>query len=282
MFTWVCPKCGREVPPAYDECPDCAGKAATEAVPGAVPPPHAAAPPQQSQPAAPAPGPRGARRPLWATGAQEPLPPAPPPSFVPPPPPPPPPAAAAPPVEPPPSRPPKPVTSPLFQPVPEPAQYTVPSPAGPPKWLLGVAAAVIIIIVGGGLYWFFGRPQTTSAVIENPAAAQPAAAGENPLQKYIEITGVRFTSIARGVGVKFVIVNHSDSDLPSLEGTATIFAKTDAGQQTEVGTVKFQTAMPAQGSQELTLPLDTKMKLVDMPDWQFTAVKVQITSPSAA
>src|SRR5579883_1907720 len=24
MFTWICPRCGREVPPSYDECPDCA------------------------------------------------------------------------------------------------------------------------------------------------------------------------------------------------------------------------------------------------------------------
>jgi hypothetical protein len=153
------------------------------------------------------------------------------------------------------------------------------APPGPPKWLLGVAAAVIVIIVGGGLYWFFGRSQSTSAVIETPVAAKPST-GENPLQKYIEITGVRFTPITKGVGVKFIIINHSDSDLPAVEGTATIFAKTDAGQQIEVGTVKFQTGMEAQGSKELTLPLDTKMKLMEMPDWQNTSVKVQITSPS--
>jgi hypothetical protein len=24
MFTWVCPKCGREIPPSYSECPTCA------------------------------------------------------------------------------------------------------------------------------------------------------------------------------------------------------------------------------------------------------------------
>ena len=39
MFTWICPQCGREVPPAYNECPDCTGKQA-----------GTTAPPQQTQP----------------------------------------------------------------------------------------------------------------------------------------------------------------------------------------------------------------------------------------
>jgi hypothetical protein len=43
MFTWICPQCGREVPPAYNECPDCTGKQA-----------GATAPPQQAQPQGPA------------------------------------------------------------------------------------------------------------------------------------------------------------------------------------------------------------------------------------
>src|SRR5690348_12290900 len=40
MFTWICPKCGREVPPAYNECPDC------DRV-GGQPPAAVAAPPVQ-------------------------------------------------------------------------------------------------------------------------------------------------------------------------------------------------------------------------------------------
>src|ERR1035441_5094568 len=35
MFTWICPQCGREVPPAYNECPDCSAKAAAGAPPPA-------------------------------------------------------------------------------------------------------------------------------------------------------------------------------------------------------------------------------------------------------
>ena len=43
MFTWICPQCGREVPPAYTECPDCARKTATA-------PKQPVAPPEQEPP----------------------------------------------------------------------------------------------------------------------------------------------------------------------------------------------------------------------------------------
>lgn len=59
MFTWICPKCGREVPPSYSECPNCA--ATTEPVktepevPSPAPPPVREAQPVKLPEAAPAP-----------------------------------------------------------------------------------------------------------------------------------------------------------------------------------------------------------------------------------
>jgi hypothetical protein len=52
MFTWICPQCGREVPPAYTECPDCAAKAAAAGAPPPIPPTQPQQPVYQAPPVA--------------------------------------------------------------------------------------------------------------------------------------------------------------------------------------------------------------------------------------
>ena len=67
MFTWICPKCGREVPPAYAECPNCAAAPAVQPAADAtahtdpVPSPAAVRPAFPLTPPPPAAGPAGAR-----------------------------------------------------------------------------------------------------------------------------------------------------------------------------------------------------------------------------
>src|SRR5689334_12200142 len=58
MFTWVCPQCGREVPPSYTECPDCKKVSTAPPPPDQPPaaPPSSAAPPHPQPP--PPPGPQ--------------------------------------------------------------------------------------------------------------------------------------------------------------------------------------------------------------------------------
>jgi hypothetical protein len=149
--------------------------------------------------------------------------------------------------------------------------------------LTGIAIAVIVVMAGGALYWFFGRPQPGATVADTPApAAAPAVAGENPVNKFVEVAGIRFSPVTKAIQISFVVINHADQDLVGLTGTATVLAKTNNGQEIPVGSVKFQTSLAAQASKELQLPFDTKKKMVDMPDWQIVSVKVEITSPTGS
>src|SRR5512146_1113520 len=50
MFTWICPQCGREVPPSYTECPDCTSKERQQAQQAQPPQPAGSAASPQAQP----------------------------------------------------------------------------------------------------------------------------------------------------------------------------------------------------------------------------------------
>src|SRR5664279_2017641 len=146
MFTWICPQCGREVPPAYNDCPDCAGK----------PAPVSAATDTAAAAGSPA------------------------------------------------------VAGSPAAPVAPPRQFPPPRGGGihMPTWLMAMLFALGFVAVGGGVFWFinYQRSQKPSAVVESPAA-KPGAK-QNPLQKFIEVTGVRFGGSSKGVTITFLLVNH--------------------------------------------------------------------------
>ncbi len=264
MFTWICPQCGKEVPPAYNDCPDCSNKAAPaggEPVAAPVAPP-AYAPPQQQ----PAP-----HQPYYQQPQQAYYPPQPQaqpgqPYYPPQP------QAAAP---------------PQHQP---PAGYYAPAPArgmNLPVWLMTILFAMAIAGVVFGLIWVFSTNRSSAgngpapiASVENPAAKPGAKT--NPLQKYIEISGVRFledpkkkTTLA-----KFIIVNHSSADISGLTGNVTIWARTQKSEEDAQGSFTFTTNLAPMESKEMSVPLNTKRKIYELGDWQNLTTDVQITAPA--
>ena len=261
MFTWICPQCGREVPPAYNDCPDCSKKAAAGAADPAaapagvqpVPPvPVAPPPPQQPyyQPAPPPPPPQ-----------QQ----APPAGYYPPPP---------------------------QQQVPPSGYYPMPAAPGPrhglnlPVWLLTILCTLAIGGVLGGILWLVssnrgsaGNGPAPIASVESPAAKPGAKT--NPIQKYIEISGVRFVLDAKKKTLaKFVIVNHSEADISGLAGNVTIWGRTQKSEEDAQGTFSFTTSLAPFESKELSVPLNTKRKIYELADWQNITTDIQITAPT--
>ena len=287
MFTWVCPQCGREVPPHYDECPDCKGKTAAPpagqsqptAPPGYPPPagpdyPPPPGPPQQfpptyyqQPPQAPQPG-----QPYYQPQQ------APPPGpqyYAPPP------QQQAPP-------PPQ-----YYQPPPQPPQYYPKQPQGNlfarmPAWLLTILFALGIGGIIFGLYSVLqsGKPTTAAgngpaptAAVESPAA-KPGAK-PNPLQKQIEISGVRFSQDAKKKTlVTFMVTNHSTAEITGLAGNVTIWGRTQKSEEDAQGTFTFTTDLAPFQSKEMSAPLNSKLKIYELPDWQNITTDIQITSPA--
>jgi len=282
MFTWVCPQCGREVPPSYTECPDCTAKAQAAAAP---PQPEAvpSAPPQAGQPAYPPPPPPA--QPQYQP------PPAPPPpqyaQYAPPPP------QAPPPYHQPqgPYAPPPPPpygSAPWQQPQVGSYYAAPPQQRRPlPTWLLTVLVALATVGVIAAALWTVGyfknRPETKPSIAVESPAAKPGAA-VNPYQKFIEISGVRFSEDPRNknkILVTFMVTNHSEADISGLAANVTIWGATRKSEEDAEGTFSFTTDIHPFQSKEVTAPLDTKLKIYEMPDWQNVTTDLQVTAPAA-
>jgi hypothetical protein len=156
-----------------------------------------------------------------------------------------------------------------------------------PTWLLVPLFALAFLGLVFGVYWLVGGhgsgSSTPSTSVESPAAKPGAST--NPLQKFIEVAGVRFVEDPKNkdkVIVRFVLINHSDDDVANLAGNVTIWARTPKSEEDAQGTFSFATPIKADEVKELTVPFTTKAKVYALPDWQFLTADLQITAPGGS
>jgi len=156
-----------------------------------------------------------------------------------------------------------------------------------PVWLMTILVAVA---VGGVVFGIIallstnrgsaGNGPAPTAAVESPAAKPGAKT--NPLQKYIEVSGVRFVTDPKSQApmVKFLLINHSPADINGLAGNVTMWGRTQKSEEDAQGTFSFSTALGPYESKELSVPLNTKRKIYELADWQNLTTDVQITAPA--
>ena len=283
MFTWICPQCGREVPPAYTECPDCTKKAAEAGAgmppaqapgPVAPPPQQAAYPPPPPPPAPPAgayAAPQGPPPPQYYQQAPPQYQQQAPPQY-----------GQAPPQY---QQPPHYVQGP-----PPPGYYLPQEPHARrtltlPVWLMTILSAVgvagvvfaVVTLMSTNKGSAGSGPAPTSSV-ESPAAKPGSKT--SPVQKYIEISGVRFTTDPKKkTMIQFLLVNHSTAEINGLAGNVTVWGSTKKSEEDAQGSFSFTTNLGPMESKELTVPFTTKLKIYELADWQNITTDVQITAP---
>ncbi len=270
MFSWVCPRCGHDVPPSKTVCPFCEPVAAPP-IPEASQP-HLSQPPSQQPPSPYPPAPQywqPQAPPLQYQGPQ-------PPQYQ-----------QAWPQQPPPQQPQPPQQywqPPQPQYVPPPPPHVLkPAPwaaeeqhrAGKPQWLIALLAFAGVIVIFGAAYLIMGNRSSSTA---KEAAKQATA---NPMQKYIEVVGIRLLSDRKGQSVKFVVVSHSGVELTDLDASVNLWASTARSEEDTVGSFAFHLgSLGPNESKELTAPLKTDRKPSEMPeDWSGINAEVQITAP---
>ena len=151
-------------------------------------------------------------------------------------------------------------------------------------WASGTA--VVFLLLGAGIYYFMNRSDSsTPAAASQEKAADTSSASKrkvtNPLQKYVEVGGIRMMTQDKQPVVRFVVVNHSGAEIVDLGANVTLLASTSRSDEDSVGTFSFKVpSLSSNESKELTEPLKTKLKPYELPDWQNTTAEVQITSPA--
>ena len=117
-----------------------------------------------------------------------------------------------------------------------------------------------------------------TAEITGPATTT----SKHPLAKYIELAGFRLTEAKPGqLDVKFIAVNHSEAELPELG--LNIKMRTTASNPEDPPVAEFQAKVPALGPLEIrdvSAKLATKLRIYELPDWQFLRAEFDITSPA--
>jgi hypothetical protein len=267
MFTWICPQCGREVPPSYSECPNCAEnrQRAAQGLPpvGSEPvAPRQPPPPPYTPQGYPPAGPYQQQAP-YPPQQQQPPQPQPQPQYAPP-------------------------AQPQWQTAPVPPQpsYTLgeaPRRAALPTWLVTILVAGIAIGVIFGIVKLLGSKGSSGSAATTTAQQQSAAASDssNPYAKVLEITGVRIVEDAKKhANAQFLVVNHSPADLPDLELEVALTTTTAKAGDEPLAVMTVKTGpIPANGSKDVSAALNTKLRAYELPDWQFLRASFTMKAP---
>lgn len=121
---------------------------------------------------------------------------------------------------------------------------------------------------------------TKKTVPLEPTSAVPLK--KHPLAKYIELVGFRLSEGGGGkLTVKFAVVNHSDADIGDL-GLKVILT-TSSAKPDDPPITQFDVKIPSLGPEEIkdvTATATSKLRVYELPDWQFLKAEFEITSPA--
>jgi hypothetical protein len=165
----------------------------------------------------------------------------------------------------------------------------VPVPAAPPEqassrvavpgWLLSVMfGLVFIVILLAFIVWRQSRQAVTapapSQAAELAAAASVPTTQPNPELKDLELVGFRLTEDEKEKAfVQFSVVNHSGADLGEVALKGDLKAITPRDKRT-VGSFEFKTTLNAYEAKDVKVPLQTTLRVYELPDWQFLRAEI--------
>ena len=124
-------------------------------------------------------------------------------------------------------------------------------------------------------------PPAKSTTSTSQAQPQRIAASSNPVAKYLEITGFRINEKGPGkLQVRFAVVNHSDADIGNIVLTINLRPTTAKPEEAPLATFNARVeGLGPEDLKEVNVEVPTKLRVYELPDWQFIRADFQITEP---
>jgi len=127
-------------------------------------------------------------------------------------------------------------------------------------------------------------PATDSKQTKTTGPVEPTSAipiKKHPLAKYIELVGFRLSEAGGGkLKIRFLVVNHSEADIGDLG--VKVRLTTSSAKPDDPPIAVFEAKVPSLGPEEIqdvTATTATKLRIYELPDWQFIKAEFEITSP---
>jgi len=124
--------------------------------------------------------------------------------------------------------------------------------------------------------------QSTKGPTGPPPAGDAVATNQHPLAKYIEVAGFRVTEEGTGkMKITFAVINHSQADIGDLGlkfKLTTTAAKPEDPPITEFD-ARIASLAPLE-NKDVSVTVPTKLRVYELPDWQFLRGRYEITSPN--
>lgn len=103
----------------------------------------------------------------------------------------------------------------------------------------------------------------------------------NSIAKYIELVGFRINETKPGhLQIQFGVVNHSEADIGDVKMTVNL--STTTAKPGEAPLISFPATVSKLGPSDLkdvSVDVPTKLRVYELPDWQFLKADCQITEP---
>lgn len=129
---------------------------------------------------------------------------------------------------------------------------------------------------------------SSSSSSSKQAAAPPAVPAHftasnpnNPVAKYLELVGLRIRERSPGhLVIQFGIVNHSEADIGDVKMNVNL--RTTAAKPGDPPLITFPATVSKLGPNDLKdvmVEVPTKMRVYELPDWQFLKADFEILEP---